>query len=136
MARDRQLNLRAVGCAAPNMESSPNGLRALTHSRQPPVSFASGLKDLGVHSATVIANENAEALNRIRELDFDAARAGVAKCIYERFTTDPVDFIPDDRVQRPRPTFHYDTKINFRLDREFLSNQGKCMFEIARAAVG
>src|SRR5260221_6867723 len=135
MARDRQLDLRAVGCAAPNMESSPNGLCALAHSRQPPVSFASSLKDLGVHSATIIANENAEAFNRVLELDFDACRAGVAKCIDQSFAADPVDFIPDDKVQRPKPTFHYDTKINFRLDREFLSNQGKCMLEIAIAAV-
>ena len=118
------------------MEPRPNRLRALSHPRQAPVSFPPRLKHLGVNSAAVITNENAEALDCILELDFDAVRAGVPKCIYQRFTTDPVNFIADDRMQRLRPAFHDDAKITFRLDRELLSNQGECMFEIARATMG
>ena len=59
----------------------------------------------------------------------------VTECIDQRFAADPVDFIPDDRVQRTRPALDDHTKINVPLDGEFLPNQRKCIFEIKRAAV-
>src|SRR6185295_9277847 len=103
MARHGQFDLRAADCAAPDVESRPNRLCALAHSRQSPVSFAAGLKDLGVHAATVIANQDSELLHGIFDFDFDAGSAGVAKCIYYGFAADTVDFIPDDRMQGLRP---------------------------------
>jgi hypothetical protein len=45
---------------------------------------------LRVDSATIITDENAQVVAGIFQFNFDALRAGVANCIYQRFAADTV----------------------------------------------
>ncbi len=59
---------------------------------------------LSVDPTAVIANQDPQGLDGILEFNFDLACAGVADGVYQRFSTDSIDFIVGRGMQRPRRT--------------------------------
>src|ERR1700689_4100806 len=70
------------GCrAAPNSESGAKFFRPFAHSPEPPRSLAFHMQHSRIDPATVVADDDPEALGGILKLDFNAAGSGVAECI-------------------------------------------------------
>jgi hypothetical protein len=98
------------------------------------VAFAPQTQHLRVNPATVIADQNAQVVGDIFDLNLDASGTGVAERIDQRLVAYAVDFIAYDRVQRPWPAFDDDAKPDLLLHDEFLLNPGKRLFEFERIA--
>src|SRR2546427_9852596 len=134
MAWDRQFDLSSGSGTAPRFESCVDSFGPFSHAQEPPVSLASRPQYSTVDPAAVVADEYPQTLGRMVDFHFDAACSGVAERIYQRFAAYTVDFISDEWMQWPGPSFRDNTKINLIFDGEFLLDPGKSLFEIVRTA--
>src|SRR5262249_985941 len=128
-------DLRPGTSTTGEFDQPSNSRGSLQHARQAPVSLAACLEHLRVDSTSVIANAHAQATVRVHELEFDAFRLGVTKCVDERLPANPVNLLPDGWRQRLLPAGDSDAKINLGLRRRFLPNKREGLNQI-RMGVG
>jgi hypothetical protein len=102
------------------MQLRSNLFGTFTHAGQSPMPFATRLDDIRGDPTAVIANQHAQAFRGVGKLDLNAGGVGVAKGIEQGLPANTIKFIPEKRMQRARLAIHYDAKIDFRLDGEFL----------------
>src|SRR5437868_6225804 len=124
--------------AAPDAKLCADSLRALAHSEQAPVAFPARSHCFRVDAAVIIANCKPEVPGGILDFDIDRFRARMTERVNDRFSADAVNFIAEHRVQGPRSSLNYDTKLDgrFGADSELLLNFRECLFEPHGVAIG
>src|SRR5258706_15245416 len=91
-----------------------------------------GVKYRLVDPATVVADRQTQLPARITDFDLNLARVGMSECIGNRFTTDAIGFLTDDRMQRlGRPLYHHGEMDRIILGK-FLSGLCQSRGEIVR----
>src|ERR1700675_2452034 len=104
---DAQLHPRPAPQFAPETHVPADAFGALAHPRQAPVSGEPFVaKHARVNAASIIPDPYPKLPLVIADIHFDPARPCVAKCIAQRLPCNPVDFVPEDRLQLLRRTFH------------------------------
>src|ERR1700722_14567885 len=136
VAGNREFHFRAGSGPAPDPEFGADSFSALAHAGQAPVSIASRLEHLRIDAAAVIAYQNPQLIEGVLDLDFDALGPGMEERIRQGFPADAVDFVAQDRVQRPGLAVHDHTKPDVLFNSEFLSDTRKRLLEIERTALG
>src|SRR5262249_61648672 len=105
----------------------PDSRGAPARARMPVVPFAPRPHHLWV-SPAVMADDNAQMVNPVFYYYFDVFGSRETEYIDQYFAANAVDFIANERVQRPGAAFDKDAKTDLLLDGEFVSDSGKSLF--------
>src|SRR5678816_935714 len=90
----------------------------------------SGAQHVWVYADSIIANQYSQMSRGILELDLNLVRLRVAKRVCQCLTTYSISFIANNRVQRPRRSFHDHTAIFWLFTAELLSSACERSLEI------
>jgi hypothetical protein len=96
---------------APDLQFSPDTLRALAHALKAEMSFAAFLTEhIRIDTDSVIPQPDAKLPRIVPDFNFDSPRLRVVERVAQRFTRNPVDLVPRDRMQVSRGTLHVQGK--------------------------
>ncbi len=84
------------------------------------MSFAPHRQHLRIDSATVILNQNAQAVCFICDFHFDPLCVRVPKRVDYSFSANVVDFVANERMQWPVPAFNDHAKMDLLVKGVFL----------------
>src|SRR5579863_1248463 len=98
--RDSQFHLRAGSAFAPYIQLSADTLGALTHAAQAKVSLRSFLTEHArVNADAIIPHADANLPCIILDFHFDPPRTRMAERVAQSFPRNPVNLIPQHRMQ-------------------------------------
>src|SRR5215469_655045 len=97
------------------------------------MSFASIVEHPRIHSASVVANPHLQVLIGILEFAFDSLRPGMAECVEQCLSSNPVDLLLDQRAERLLRSRDSDAKINILPTSKLLLNSCQRLHEIRGA---
>src|SRR5208337_3624396 len=102
-----ELDFRAAIQFRPDSQFAAYKFGSLPHSRQAVVPFAAiSVEHVGGNPFPVVANAQPEILFVVADFNFHVSRRCVPEGIAQRLRHKPVDFVPQDRMQISRRTFH------------------------------
>src|SRR5258708_992545 len=106
-SRNSQLNLGARTDITPNRKRAAQKLCAFAHASQtkvPRTAFVT--QTFRVNALAIVANPQTKLLFVVPDFHFDLLCIGVLEGIAYRLACNPVDFVPQDRMEIPRGSFH------------------------------
>src|SRR5215471_19231522 len=86
------------------------------------MSFTSIVQHLRIDSDSIVTHSHMQLSIGIFEFKFDTLRPGMAKRIQQCLSSNPVNLLLDERVQRLLPSRNIDSEINIRSTRKLLFN--------------
>src|SRR4051812_5489258 len=99
LAGDCQLHFGSSLGAAEEFKTGIDEFGALTHPDNPPVTLASGTKNLRVDAFAVVANEDVKISGVVLDLDLDAGGAGVKEGVDDSLAGDTASLVADGWMQ-------------------------------------
>src|SRR6267143_412731 len=100
------------------------------------MSFAPHRQHLSIDSATVILNQNPQAVCFICDFHFDPLCVRVPKRVDYSFSANVVDFVANERMQWPVPAFNDHAKMDLLVKGVFLLDPRECPFQIHLSMFG
>src|SRR5208282_120472 len=110
--RNEQFDFGASARAAHDPQSPAHTLGAFFHSGQAPVAVASRLQHLGIDSAAVVANHNANAAGTIFQFDLDMPGVGVAIRVNDGFAANTIQLFAKPGPNLALPAFYDHSKFD------------------------
>src|SRR5579862_3777803 len=108
---DNQLDLRASPLLAPDLQFSPDPLRAFAHTPKTEMSFVAFLTEhLRIDTDSVVPQPDPKLPRIVPDFNFDLPRLRVVERVAQRFVRNPVDLVPQDRMQVLRGALHFQGK--------------------------
>src|SRR5258708_4255375 len=130
---DRQVNLSSGFRTAPQLQLRAHGLSAFSHSRQAPVVWAFTLsQDLGINTATIVADPQTKLLWMICDFHLHVKASGVTKSVDERLTPNQKTFLQHQGMQLPHVSFDHDLEGECIVVRGFLHHPPERCRQVAQ----